>query len=329
MTIPRTAAQPGEFTGTAGEHTVTAVPVFDPSATAREAWTRMLGTRFDSASDIVVRDAGGRLYGLVSVERLLAAAPAATLADLADRDPPIVTPGTDQEIAAWHAVRHGESGLAVVDPSGRFTGLVPRRRLLRVLLQEHDEDMARLGGYLKGSATARTAAEESVTRRFAHRMPWLLLGLAGAMASAGIVGSFEDRLAANVALAFFLPGVIYMADAVGTQTEAVVVRALSVGVSIRRLARGESATGLIIGLAMALAFLPFALLYGGDAQVALTAVISLFAACSVASALAMVLPWLLNRLGRDPAFGSGPLATVIQDLLSITVYLFTATLIVG
>ncbi|GII05553.1 magnesium transporter [Planobispora takensis] len=49
----------------------------------------------------------------------------------------------------------------------------------------------------------------------------------------------------------------------------------------------------------------------------------------MASVLAMVLPWLLNRLGRDPAFGSGPLATVIQDLVSITVYLLTAMLIVG
>ncbi|WP_440106352.1 magnesium transporter [Streptosporangium sp. H16] len=328
MTTSPAIGTTDEFTGTAGEHTVTAVPVFGPATTAGEVWKRMFGARFDSASDIVVRDDDGRLHGLVSIERLLAADPGAALAELADRDPPVAAPGTDQEVAAWHAVQHGESGLAVVDPSGRFTGLVPRRRMLRVLLQEHDEDMARLGGYLKGSATARTAAEESIGRRFAHRMPWLLLGLAGAMASAGIVSSFEEHLAANVALAFFLPGVVYMADAVGTQTEAIVVRGLSVGVSIRRLARGESVTGLIIGAVMALAFLPFALLYG-DVQVALTAAIALFAACSVASALAMALPWSLNRLGRDPAFGSGPLATVIQDLVSITVYMYTAMLLVS
>ncbi|GAA2888002.1 magnesium transporter [Streptosporangium fragile] len=301
--------------------------MFAPATKAGDAWTRMLGRRFDSASDIVVGDGDGRLYGLVSVERLLAADPGATLAELADRDPPVVAPGMDQEIAAWHAVQHGESSLAIVDPSGRFKGLVPRRRLLRVLLEEHDEDMARLGGYLRGSKAAGSAAEESIGRRFAHRMPWLLLGLLGAMMSAGIVASFEERLAANVALAFFLPGVVYMADAVGTQTEAVVVRGLSVGVSIRRLTRGESITGLIIGAAMALAFFPFALLYG-DPRVALTAAVSLFAACSVASVLAMALPWALNRLGRDPAFGSGPLATVVQDLVSITVYLLTAMLIV-
>ncbi|GGT03937.1 hypothetical protein GCM10010156_72230 [Planobispora rosea] len=75
-----------------------------------------------------------------------------------------------------------------------------------------------------------------------------------------------------------------------------------------------------------LAFLPVALLYG-DAQVALAAATSLFSACSVASLPAMAPPWLLNRLGRDPALGSGPLATVIQDLVSTTVYLLTAMLI--
>lgn len=319
---------PPEFTGTAGEHTVTVVPMFAPDMSAGDARKDMLGRSFDSASDIVLRDEHGRLLGLVSIEQLLAAEHDVALADLADLDPPIVAPGVDQEVAAWHAVQHDESGLAVVGPGGEFKGLVPRRRLLRVLLEEHDEDMARLGGYLKGSRVALTAAEEPVHKRFAHRMPWLLLGLAGAMLSAGIIGSFEERLAANVTLAFFLPGVVYMADAVGTQTEAVVVRGLSVGASIRRLARGEAVTGFIIGVTMALAFLPFALLYG-DAAVALTAAISLFAACSVASALAMALPWLLNRLGRDPAFGSGPLATVVQDLVSITVYLLTAATIVG
>jgi magnesium transporter len=39
------------------------------------------------------------------------------------------------------------------------------------------------------------------------------------------------------------------------------------------------------------------------------------------------LPWILNRFGIDPAFGSGPLATVIQDLLSVIIYLKIATAI--
>jgi magnesium transporter len=66
-----------------------------------------------------------------------------------------------------------------------------------------------------------------------------------------------------------------------------------------------------------------------DGDVILAAAIALFAACSTATVVAMALPWLLNRLGRDPAFGSGPLATVVQDLLSLVIYFAVASLIVG
>jgi len=124
-----------------------------------------------------------------------------------------------------------------------------------------------------------------------------------------------------------VPGVVYMADAVGTQTEAVVIRGLSVGVTLRPIVARELLTGFTIGLAIGGAFFPFALLAWGDAQVAAAVAVSLVASCSIATVVAMALPWMFQRLGSDPAFGSGPLATVIQDLLSIAVYLALATLI--
>ena len=197
--------------------------------------------------------------------------------------------------------------------------------MLAVLLTEHDEDLARIGGYLAGTGRARRAAEESVMRRLYHRLPWLLLGLVGAMASALVVGAFEEQLDKKVLLAFFVPAVVYMADAVGTQTEAVLIRGLSVGVTVRGIALRELVTGLITGLVVGAAFVPFALLGWGDSGVAAAVALALFASCSIATLVAMALPWLFQRLGADPAFGSGPLATVIQDLLSIAVYLAIAT----
>jgi magnesium transporter len=73
--------------------------------------------------------------------------------------------------------------------------------------------------------------------------------------------------------------------------------------------------------------MPFAWLVWGDGQVAVTVGLALFAGCSIATLVAMLLPWAFHRLGRDPAFGSGPLATVVQDLLSIAIYLAIASLI--
>jgi Mg/Co/Ni transporter MgtE len=97
-------------------------------------------------------------------------------------------------------------------------------------------------------ASARHATEEPVSPRIRHRLPWLLIGLAGAIAAAGVVGLFESELEEQVLLAFFVPGIVYMADAVGTQTEALVIRGLSVGVSIRRIMQREFVTGVLVGV---------------------------------------------------------------------------------
>ena len=72
-----------------------------------------------------------------------------------------------------------------------------------------------------------------------------------------------------------------------------------------------------------------ALLRRGDDDVSIAVSLSLLGACSVATLIAMTLPWAIRRLGRDPAFGSGPLATVIQDLLSILIYLAIASWVIG
>ena len=303
------------------------VPVAEPTTTAGALRDGLAGRRFESAAHVVVC-ADGHLVGVARIEDVLAAAPGAVLADLMDPDPPVIEQGVDEEIAAWKAVRHRESALAVVDGERRFVGLIPPRRMVEVLLTGHDEDLARLGGYLASTSSARHAMEEPLLPRLGHRLPWLLLGLAGAVAAAGIVGAFERDLERQVLLAFFVPGIVYMADAVGTQTEALVIRGLSVGVDLGHIVRRELLTGLLIGVALAAAFVPAGVLLWGDTEVAVAVAIALLAACSTATVVAMALPWLLHRLGRDPAFGSGPLATVVQDLLSLLIYFWVASLIV-
>ncbi len=304
-------------------HATARVPTASPGQSVQEVRGSLSGHSFDYASAVAVVD-GPRFVGLVPIERLLEAGPGEDVSGIMDPDCPVVGPEVDQELAAWEMVRRDEPSLAVVDADGNFGGLVSARRMLAVMLAEHDEDLARLGGYLAGSTRARTAAEERVGRRLLHRLPWLVIGLVGAMASAVIVGAFEQQLDAKVLLAFFLPAVVYMADAVGTQTETVLIRGLSADIRIPVVLRREAASGLMIGVVIAVCFFPFALLGWGDRDAALAVSIALFASCSIATVVAIALPLALQRLGRDPAFGSGPLATIVQDLLSIAVYLAIA-----
>jgi magnesium transporter len=311
----------------AAEFVTSNVPRTAPADRVSDVWARLLGVRLDSVDDLVVLE-GDRIVGMVRMEDLLAAGGETLMAEIMDPDPPIVLPGTDREVAAAKAVDHGERSLAVVDESGRFTGLIPATKMLSVLLEEHTDDLARLGGFIRGSAAARTATEEPIHKRYANRLPWLILGLIGSGLAALIVAGYEEQLRANVSLAFFLPGIVYLADAVGTQTETLIIRGLSVGVSMRATLVREIVTGSAIGATLALVFLPIGLLTLEPAVVAVVA-LSLFSACTVATSIATALPALLSKMGLDPAYGSGPLATVVQDLLSIVIYFAVASALIS
>jgi magnesium transporter len=316
----------GSLEGTAGQAAISDVPRAAPGDRAGEVRATLAGRQFASVTEIALLE-GARFVGVVAIERLLASADQTPVGELAE-EPAQIPPDADLEAAARATARRGGRSVAVVDADRGFYGLVPPDRLLQVLELEHEEDMARLGGFLSGASAARTASVEAVARRLWHRLPWLGLGLLGAMASAVVVGAFEDEIRKQVLLAFFLPAVVYMADAVGTQTETVVIRGMALGVPVRTVFARELVTGLVIGVLLGAAFFAFTLAVWSDTRVAAAVAISLGISCSVASFVAMVLPYGLARLGRDPAFGSGPLATVTQDLLSIAAYFAVAILLV-
>jgi magnesium transporter len=302
---------------------VAAVPRAAPAQRAADVRDTLLAGAFGSAGEVVVLD-GDRLVGLAPLEAVLSAPAETPLRELLRPEPAVVRDDVDRERAAALAARHGGRAVAVVDRDDRFVGLVPPEALIAVLFEEHEEDLARLSGSLARTSAARSASEEAVSRRLWHRLPWLLVGLAGAMASTVVVAAFEEQLRRELLLAIFVPAVVYMADAVGTQTETVVIRGMSLGIPIRRVALREVLTGLVIGALIASSFFVFAGLVWHDLRIAAIVSLALLVSTAVATAVAMCLPALLARLGQDPAYGSGPLATVIQDLLSIAVYLSIA-----
>lgn len=118
-----------------------------------------------------------------------------------------------------------------------------------------------------------------------------------------------------------MPALVYLADTIGTQSEAIAVRGLSLTrTGIRHLLVEELRTGMLIGVALGvIAFPPIALVFG-DMRLAAAVSTSIFIAGGVAAAIGIGLPWLLARRGIDPAYGSGLVATVIQDILTILVY---------
>jgi magnesium transporter len=316
---------------TVAAHRVTRVITAPPESTCGELRARLVsGLSVESTELIFLIDAEGHLLGLVPMTRALEAPAASRLAAHALMPAPAVRADADPEQAANLAIAQGLSSLPIVDAHGRLLGAIPATALLGVLRREHVEDLQRLAGLNAESARAREAVDAPPLRRARDRLPWLLIGLAGSALATGLVAQFETTLQSNVVIAFFIPAIVYLADAVGTQSEAVAVRELSLSRRpLRRIIGSEARTGLIIGSALSGLALAAVWLWHQDAVLAFAVALSLFAASITASLSGFALPWLIARGGQDPAYGSGPLATIVQDLLSLAIYLGTVTLLIG
>jgi magnesium transporter len=321
---------PGSEAGeSAGWHLARAVPEFASGTTAGAARAALAGRVFDCVDLVFVTDPERRVIGVLPIGRVLALAAETTLQAAMLREFPAVHGAADQEHAASAALEHGLTAIPVLDAAGRLAGVVPAAALLEILRREHVEDLHRLAGIARESELARDAIEAPPVRRMRHRLPWLLVGLAGSVAAAAVMAHFEGVLAANLAVAFFVPGIVYLADAIGTQTETIAVRALSLSrVRFGPLLAGEIRTGLLIGAVLGVATFAGVWLGMRDLRLAAAVAIALFVAGGLATAIGLLLPVALHRLGRDPAYGSGPLATIIQDVLSLAVYFLTVSFVV-
>ncbi|MBI2039396.1 MAG: magnesium transporter [Candidatus Niyogibacteria bacterium] len=171
--------------------------------------------------------------------------------------------------------------------------------------------------------------KESVGMLVRHRVPWLALGLAGGMAASFVVSKYEAILGNDIRLAFFIPVIVYLSDAIGTQTETIYVRYLrKTGAHFWKYIWKETQLGLSLGAIFGLAAGLFAYGWLKSADIGLAVGIAMFVNMMIAPIVATVIPMALYKEHADPALGAGPLATVIQDLLSLIVYFLIATLII-
>lgn len=320
----------GALPQTVAHYLVEAVPTARPNATAESVRAQLSRQRYEDASHVFLVNEDGRLVGLAAIGDVMAGPAASPVNELArDINSHVVTPTTDREEAASEAIRAGISVLGVCDADGRFVGAVPASALIAILRDEHLEDLHHMAGILSRSEAAKAALMAPPPRRALYRLPWLLVGMAGSAFATAMMTRFETALAAHIAVAFFIPAIVYLADAVGTQSEAVAVRGLSLAnAGLASLLAAELATGVLIGLTLGSLALPLVWLAFGSVALAATVAIALVVASSVATTIGLLLPALFGRLGYDPALGSGPLATVIQDVLSLLIYFLIASVLV-
>ena len=150
----------------------------------------------------------------------------------------------------------------------------------------------------------------------------------GSLLSGLGISHFEDIIAAHIVLVFFLPLLVGSGGNAGSQSATLMVRAIATGDAHLKdwfyLLGRESLVALCLGGTMAFAVSILGYIRG-DEMVALVLAISMMAIVLLGCLIGMSLPFILNKLGLDPASASAPLVTSICDATGVVVYLFVAS----
>jgi magnesium transporter len=214
----------------------------------------------------------------------------------------------DQEAVAVLALKLRMIVVPVVDQQSRLIGAVPPEALFDILRAEHFEDLQRLAGITPHSAGPEMSLTSPLLERFSRRLPWLIIGLVASSIITLVMTGFEKTIEHNVAAAFFVPALVYIAGAIGSQAVSVSVRALSAGtVHIGKLIREEIGIGLGIGLVLGTISVPAVLFVFNDQALAMAVGGAVFFGGAVSAVVGFSLPWTFERMGFDPALGSGPI----------------------
>jgi magnesium transporter len=279
---------------------------------------------------LYVVDREDHLRGLVSARQLLSAMgkPDTRLGDLMERDLVTVNVADDQEEVAEKVARYNLLAIPVVDDEHHMLGIITHDDVIDVVVDEATEDAHRMAGMVPMVDNYLETGFVTVWRK---RAVWLSCLFIAELFTFTALASFEDAIAAVLALSLFVPLCISTGGNSGSQAATLITRALAVGqVSTRdwwRVLRHELVMGLALGLTLgAVGFFravltPQSVL--GEAnrwQLALVISESVAAICLWGTLTGAMLPLLFKRLGVDPGYASSPFVATFVDVTGIVIY---------
>lgn len=315
--------------GTAGAIMTSDYVAIPTGMTVSQAMMRVRQTAPDAETvyQLYIIDSDGRLAGTLSLRQLMVARPGAKVDDIMIKDVISMVVDEEQEEVARVVARYDLLALPVLDADERLVGIVTHDDAMDVAESEATED------FHKGMSIG--ALEDGVSRvplwsLYRKRVTWLVLLVFANLFSGAGIAYFEETIAAQVALVFFLPLLIGSGGNAGAQAATLMVRGMATGdVGVKdwgTLLGRELLVAGSLGLTMALAVAPIGVMRGGEA-VAMVVAMSMVIIVLFGSLLGMCLPFLLDRLGWDPATASAPLVTTLIDASGVLIYFSIATAI--
>ncbi|HTO97855.1 MAG TPA: magnesium transporter [Myxococcales bacterium] len=283
-----------------------------------------------------VLDPSQHLLGVVSFRELMAARGDLRVSEVMKTEVQSVDEDADQEVVARLFRSTGLMAIPVVDGERRMKGVVTVDDIVKVVSEEATEDIQKLGGSESLGEPYLTIA---LNRMIKKRAGWLAALFLGEMLTATAMGVFEKEIDRAVVLALFVPLIISSGGNSGSQATSLVIRAMALGeLRLRdwfRVIRRELGAGLAlgsilgaIGLTRILLWQVFFNTYGEHYMlVGLTVALSLVGVVTFGTLAGSLLPFLLRRLGFDPASASAPFVATLVDVTGLIIYFTTASAI--
>lgn len=265
-----------------------------------------------------------KLLGVVSLRDLILADPSTKISDLMTEGVISGEVSEDQEDIARRITRYDLLALPITDGNGCLVGIVTHDDAMDVVSEEATDDFHKSAGVTTSVGNLKDAAIGLLYRK---RVFWLVLLVFGNLFSGAGIAHFEDIIAANLVLVFFLPLLVDSGGNAGSQSATLMVRAMATGeVVIKdwfKLLGREATVALLLGctMAVAVALLGF---IRGDSMVALVLALSMVTIVMVGCVIGMSLPFILSKFNLDPASASAPLITSVCDAAGVVIYLYIA-----
>lgn len=280
---------------------------------------RLQSENVDVIYVVYVVDDLKRLVGLITLKNLILSSPTAKISEVLNNEVIAVNTSDEIEFLANIFKKYDLVAIPVVDVLGRLVGRITVDDVVDVIKEEADEDYQLMSGI-----TSDVDSTDKVWVLSRARLPWLLIGLMGGIASSRFIEIYEDQLHIHPEMAFFMPLIAAMGGNAGVQSSAIIVQSLANNTlgtkSILSKLLKEMRVALLNGVVCSVLILVYNLAFNDSTNLAYTVSISLISVIIFASVFGTVVPLLLNRIKIDPAIATGPFITTTNDLLGLVIY---------
>src|SRR5215216_1844534 len=310
----------------------------------RPTWTvaraldhiRRYGEDSETMSLVYVIDDKGKLIDDLRIRQILLAAPETLVSDLMDNRFVALKATDDQEVAVEAFKEADLNALPVTDTYGALIGIVTVDDIFDVAEEEATEDIQKIGGT---EALDEPYMEIGIPTMVRKRATWLIVLFLSEMLTATAMGRFESEIAKAVVLSIFVPLVISSGGNSGSQASTLIIRAMALGeVTLKdwwQVMRREILSGLSLGAILgSIGFIRISLWavlfhsYGEHWLLLATTVgIALVGIVLWGSLSGSMLPFILRRIGLDPATSSAPFVATLVDVSGLVIYFTVAAII--